>query len=257
MMTAKLSADRLSKTFTSARTETPAIEDITLDVRDGEFLCLLGPSGCGKTTLLNLFAGFEQPSAGRVSLDGQAIGSPGPDRGVVFQEHALFPWLTVRDNVESGRRVQAQAAAARRHTSDRYLALVGLHGFDRHYPHQLSGGMKQRVSIARALANEPEVLLMDEPFASLDAITRSVLQAELIRIWNETGKTIVFVTHNIEEAVVLGDRIAVMTARPGRIKEILAVRLPKPRDINSPEFNEVERRARALLLADGPAAVAR
>ena len=251
----KLSAERLRKTFVSDRTETPAIDDITLDVSDGELLCLLGPSGCGKTTLLNLFAGFEQPTAGRVCLDGHVIARPGPDRGVVFQEHALFPWLTVRDNVECGKRVRALESNARRRVGDRYLAMMGLAGFEGHYPHQLSGGMKQRVSIARVLANEPEVLLMDEPFASLDAITRSVLQAELIAIWTETRKTIVFVTHNIEEAVFLGDRIAVMTARPGRIKEILPVRLPKPRDINSPEFNEIERRARGLLLGDGPRAV--
>ena len=167
---------------------------------------------------------------------------------MVFQEHALFPWLTALENVECGKRVQAQAAAARRRVSDHYHAMMGLVGFEGHYPHQLSGGMKQRVSIARALANEPEVLLMDEPFGSLDAITRSVLQAELIGIWKETGKTILFVTHNIEEAVFLGDRIAVMTPRPGRIKEVLTVRLPQPRDINSPEFNEIERRARTLLL---------
>jgi NitT/TauT family transport system ATP-binding protein len=247
MMTEKLYAERLRKTFTSETTETLAIEEITLGVRDGEFVCLLGPSGCGKTTLLNLFAGFERPSGGHVYLDGREIAGPGPDRGVVFQEHALFPWLTVRDNVGCGRRVRARPAAEQREIVRRELALVGLEGFDGHYPHQLSGGMRQRVAIARVLANEPEVLLMDEPFAALDAITRAALQVELIRIWKETGKTIVFVTHNIEEAVVLGDRIAVMTPRPGRVLAVIGVGLPKPRDVNSPEFNEIEREARALL----------
>ena len=247
-MAAKLSADRLRKTFLSESGETRAIDDITLGVRKGEFICLLGPSGCGKTTLLNLFAGFERPSSGHVYLDGREIESPGPDRGVVFQEHALFPWLTVQDNVGCGKRVRARSEVERREIVRRQLALIGLEGFDRHYPHQLSGGMKQRVAIARVLANEPEVLLMDEPFASLDAITRSGLQQELARIWKETGQTIVFVTHNIEEAVFLGDRIAVMTPRPGRILAVMEVDLPKPRDVNSPEFNAIERRARELLL---------
>jgi len=251
MTAGKLRAERLAKTFVSETAETQAIDEITLGVAAGEFMCLLGPSGCGKTTLLNLFAGFEQPTAGHVYLDGREIAGPGPDRGVVFQEHALFPWLTVRDNVGCGKRVRARPPAEQRAIVRRELALVGLEGFERHYPHQLSGGMKQRVAIARALANEPEVLLMDEPFASLDAITRGLMQQELIRIWTETRKTIVFVTHNIEEAVVLGDRIAVMTARPGRVRAMIEVTLAKPRDVNSPEFNEIERRARALLLGDG------
>ena len=247
MRTGKLDAEALRKTFISETAETHAIEDITLSVRDGEFMCLLGPSGCGKTTLLNLFAGFDRPSAGHVYLDGREIAGPGPDRGVVFQEHALFPWLTVRDNVGCGKRVGARSPGEQRDIVRRELARVGLEGFDGHYPHQLSGGMKQRVAIARVLANEPEVLLMDEPFAALDAITRALLQVELIRIWKETRKTIVFVTHNIEEAVVLGDRIAVMTARPGRVLGVIDVWLPKPRDVNSPEFNDIERHARELL----------
>ncbi len=246
-MTGKLYAERLEKTFVSETAETQAIEEITLSVREGEFMCLLGPSGCGKTTLLNLFAGFDRPSAGHVYLDGREIAAPGPDRGVVFQEHALFPWLTVHDNVGCGKRVRARPQAEQREIIRRELALVGLEGFGGHYPHQLSGGMKQRVAIARVLANQPEVLLMDEPFAALDAITRASLQVELIRIWNETRKTIVFVTHNIEEAVVLGDRIAVMTSRPGRILAVIDVNLPKPRDVNSPEFNAIERHARELL----------
>jgi NitT/TauT family transport system ATP-binding protein len=247
-MRGKLAAAGLQKTFVSEVAETTAIADIDLDVQDGEFVCLLGPSGCGKTTLLNLFAGFERPTGGRVTLDGREITGPGPDRGVVFQDHALFPWLTAWQNIACGKRLRARPAVDRARIVERYIAMVGLQGFERHYPHQLSGGMRQRVAIARALANEPEVLLMDEPFASLDAITRGVLQGELIRIWNETRKTIVFVTHNIEEAVFLGDRIAVMTSRPGRIREVLRVDLAKPRDINSAEFNAIERRARSLLL---------
>jgi ABC-type nitrate/sulfonate/bicarbonate transport system ATPase subunit len=249
-MPIKLTARNVTKIFDAEGRATTAVERIDLDVMTGEFICLLGPSGCGKTTVLNLFAGFETPTAGVIELDGQPVRRPGPERGVVFQEHALFPWLTVNDNVTSGKRINAQSRAERQRVAERYLAMVHLQGFGRHYPHQLSGGMRQRVAIARALANEPEILLMDEPFAALDAITRETLQRELIRIWGETGKTIVFVTHNIEEAVFLGDRIAVMTARPGRIEEIVDVRLAKPRDINSPEFNEIERRARQLLLGD-------
>ena len=250
-MSATLTAESVSKTFASDGRRTAAVDRIDLEVTAGAFVCLLGPSGCGKTTLLNLFAGFETPTTGAVRLDGRPVERPGPERGVVFQEHALFPWLTVLDNVTAGKRLRARSRPEQRRVADRYLAMVHLEGFEHHYPHQLSGGMRQRVSIARVLANEPEVLLMDEPFAALDAITRETLQRELIRIWEETGKTIVFVTHNIEEAVVLGDRIAVMTPRPGRIKEVIDVRLPKPRDVNSAEFNEVERRARGLLLGDG------
>ena len=247
-MQGKLYGEGLRRTFVSdSGGVTQAIENITISVKNREFLSLLGPSGCGKTTLLNMFAGFDHPTAGHVYLDGSEISTPGPDRGVVFQEHALFPWLTVEDNVGAGKRVQAHPAQKRREIISRQLEMMGLEGFARHYPHQLSGGMKQRVAIARALANDPEVLLMDEPFAALDAMTRSQLQTELIRIWRETQKTIVFVTHNIEEAVLLSDRIAVMTARPGRINAIIDVDLPKPRDPNSAEFNAIERRVREML----------
>lgn len=249
-MQTKLQAVRVRKSFVSDGGETQALDEVTLDVAPGEFLCLVGPSGCGKTTLLNVLAGFVRPSSGHVFLEGQEIAGPGPDRGVVFQEHALFPWLTVQDNVCAGKRLTSRRVADRRRIATQYLRMVGLNGFEEHYPHQLSGGMKQRVSIARALANEPEVLLMDEPFASLDAITRATLQRELIAIWNQTRKTIVFVTHNIEEAVFLGDRIAVMSGRPGRIKRVIPVGLEKPRDVNSAEFNEIERTARELLMSE-------
>jgi NitT/TauT family transport system ATP-binding protein len=244
---AKLVADGVWRTFTTGSVETHAIAETSLAVFEGEFLSLLGPSGCGKTTLLNLFAGFDKPSGGRVWLDRREITGPGPDRGVVFQEHALFPWLTVRENVGAGKRVKAESRAGQKEIVDRQLELVGLSAFASYYPRQLSGGMKQRVSIARALANAPEVLLMDEPFAALDAITRLQLQDELVRIWKQTRMTILFVTHNIEEAVVLSDRIAVMSPRPGRIREVIAIDLPKPRDPNSPEFNAVERHVREVL----------
>jgi NitT/TauT family transport system ATP-binding protein len=177
------------------------------------------------------------------------IEGPGMDRGVVFQEHALFPWLNVHDNVVSGKRVRAKSKAERSEIVAHYLKMVGLADFGSHYPRQLSGGMRQRVAIARGLANEAEVLLMDEPFAALDAITRNVLQVELVRIWEQTRKTIVFVTHNIEEAILMSDRIAIMTARPGRVQEIISIDLPKPRDINSPEFNAIEKHLRELVFA--------
>jgi NitT/TauT family transport system ATP-binding protein len=245
----KLSCEAVRKVFTLGAAQTLALADTTLDVYDGEFLCLLGPSGCGKTTLLNLFAGFERPSSGVLRANARVIEGPGMDRGVVFQEHALFPWLTVHDNVASGKRVRGTSEAERKRIVEHYLAMVGLAEFGGHYPRQLSGGMRQRVAIARALANEAAVLLMDETFAALDAMTLSVLHVELVRIWEQMRKTIVFVTHYIEEAVLMADRIAIMTARPGRIQDIVPIDLPKPRDINSSEFNAIERRLRDLMVA--------
>lgn len=247
MAPVKLSCNRVRKMFTSGSSQTLALDETTLDIRASEFLCLLGPSGCGKTTILNLLAGFEQPTSGALRLNAQTIDGPGMDRGVIFQEHALFPWLTVEDNVASGKRVRAKSAAERSEIVRHYLAMIGLSGFEHHYPKQLSGGMRQRVAIARGLANEPEVLLMDEPFAALDAISRSLLQVELVRIWELTRKTIVFVTHNIEEAVLLADRVAIMTARPGRVREIVEIDLARPRDINGVEFNAIEKRLRELV----------
>lgn len=245
----KLSCEAVRKVFMLGTERTLALDETTLDVYDGEFLCLLGPSGCGKTTLLNLFAGFERPTSGVLRSNSRVIDGPGMDRGVVFQEHALFPWLNVHDNVASGKRVRGKPEAERNAAVKHYLTMVGLAEFGNHYPRQLSGGMRQRVAIARGLANEAEVLLMDEPFAALDAMTRSVLQVELVRIWEQMRKTIVFVTHNIEEAVLMADRIAIMTARPGRIQEIIPIDLPKPRDINSPEFNAIEKRLRDLVFS--------
>ena len=224
-----------------------ALDGIDLEIGDDEFLTILGPSGCGKTTLLNIIAGFDQATSGDVRLDGEAILKPGPDRGVVFQEYALFPWLTVEQNIEFGLRERRVAKAQRRARVREQIASVGLSGFERRYPQELSGGMRQRVAIARALVNDPKILLLDEPFAALDAQTRTLMQQELLRVWSAARRTAIFITHNIEEAILLGDRVVVMTARPGRIKEIVTVNLPRPRDVTSAEFNETRRRIGLML----------
>jgi NitT/TauT family transport system ATP-binding protein len=228
-----------------------ALEDITLDVRPGEFLALVGPSGCGKSTLLDLLGGLTSPTSGRILLDGRPIEGPARDRGIVFQQYALFPWRTAAQNVEFGLDIAGLKAKQRREIARHYLDLVGLTAFAERYPHELSGGMKQRVAIARSLAYDPEVLLMDEPFAALDAQTRETLQGELLRIWRATGKTIIFITHGIDEAVVLGQRVAVMTSRPGRIKHV--VEIPEAlrnetEDVRSlPEFGPVRHEVWSLL----------
>lgn len=229
----KLALRSVSKTFAtgSRNGSVHALDGITLDVREGEFVCLVGPSGCGKSTLLNLIAGLEKPSAGEVLMDGRPIDGPGPERMVLFQEAALFPWLNVVHNVEFGLKQKGVPRRARRETALHYLDLVHLGRFAKAYVHELSGGMKQRVAIARALAADPEVLLMDEPFAALDAQTRDVLHAELQELWAATRKTVVFITHNVREAVCLGDRVAVLTYRPGRLKAQFGVGLPRPRQI--------------------------
>ena len=224
-----------------------AIQNLALDVKEGEILTILGPSGCGKSTLLNIVAGFEEPTAGEVSLHGRPIREPGADRGVVFQEYALFPWLTVLDNVCYGLREKGLPRADQIAKAQAYLTAVGLDEFENRYPHELSGGMRQRVSLIRVLANDPEILLMDEPFAALDAQTRKDLQRELVRLWQESHKTILFITHNVEEAVFLGDRVVVMTARPGRVKEIIDISLERPRDETAPDFNEIRRGATRLV----------
>jgi NitT/TauT family transport system ATP-binding protein len=224
-----------------------AVDGMNLDIGSEEFLTVLGPSGCGKTTLLNIVAGFEQPTSGDVTLDGEAVRRPGPDRGVVFQEYALFPWLTVAQNIEFGLRERGVPKQERRARVQQQINAVGLYGFERRYPQELSGGMRQRVALARVLANDPKTLLMDEPFAALDAQTRTIMQEELLRTWSAAPRTAIFITHNIEEAILLGDRVVVMTARPGRIKEIVEVTLPRPRDVTSPEFNAIRRRVASLL----------
>jgi NitT/TauT family transport system ATP-binding protein len=238
-MAARLTLDRVGKRFAGTGTSaTTAVQDFTLDIAPGEFLVIVGPSGCGKTTVLNLLAGLDQPTEGAVAIDGRVITGPGPDRGVMFQDYALFPWHTVQGNVEFGLRYGPAGdgldRAARDARVQSTLELVGLAGAAAKYPHQLSGGMRQRVALARLIANEPQVLLMDEPLAALDAQTRLILQDELLRIWGQdrppaTRRTAVFITHAIDEAVFLADRIAVMTSHPGRLKAVIDVPLPRPR----------------------------
>jgi NitT/TauT family transport system ATP-binding protein len=237
------------KTYRDAAgdTEVLALDGLTLDVEAEEFLMLLGPSGCGKSTLLNIMAGFERPDAGSVSVDGLAVERPGPDRGVVFQDYALFPWLNVQQNVEYGLREKGLSPAERARVAGRYLEMVGLRGFERRFPHELSGGMRQRVALIRVLAIDSQILLMDEPFAAVDAQTRTILQEELQRLWLASRKTVVFVTHSVEEAVFLADRIAVMTSRPGLVKAIVPVDLPRPRDMTSDAFNRYRRDVTQLI----------
>ncbi|MHC1579777.1 MAG: ABC transporter ATP-binding protein [Candidatus Alkanophagales archaeon] len=224
-----------------------ALDGVSFSVREGEFVCIVGPSGCGKTTLLRIIAGLERPTGGVVTLDGKPISGPGRDRCMVFQEYALFPWRTVLKNVTFGLENLGIPKEERLRIARRYIELVGLQGFEDRYPHELSGGMKQRVGIARALAIEPEVLLMDEPFGSLDAQTRNMLQKELLEIWEKTQKTILFVTHSVDEAVFLADKIVVLSARPAVVKEVLEVDLSRMRDRTSPEFNEVRSKVLRIL----------
>jgi len=213
-----------------------ALQNINLDVLQGEFLAILGPSGCGKSTLLDILAGLSKPSTGTIHIDGKQVTGPALDRGIVFQGYALFPWRTVRQNVEYGLEIKKAPKSQRKSISDHFINLVGLNGFEERFPHEISGGMKQRVAIARSLAYDPEVLIMDEPFAAVDAQTRETLQNELLRIWDETKKTIVFVTHSIDEAVFLADRVAVFTPNPGKLREIVPVHLARPRISTSPDF---------------------
>jgi NitT/TauT family transport system ATP-binding protein len=228
----------LSEICLSYRTQTGerllALDHINLQVHTGEFVCIVGPSGCGKSTLLHLIAGLQQQSYGHILIDGKPVQGPGTDRILIFQEHGLFPWLTVGQNVEFGMKMKGVSTAERKEKTRYYLRLVHLAKFENSYIHQLSGGMRQRVAIARALATEPDVLLMDEPFAALDAQTRDLLHDELERIWNETGRTIIFVTHNVREAIRLGDRVVLLTFRPGRVKSEFPVELPRPRQLEDP-----------------------
>ena len=213
-----------------------ALDKINLKVSPGEFLCIVGPSGCGKSTLLHLIAGLQHPTSGQVLVDGKVVDSPGTDRILIFQELGLFPWLKVGENVEFGMKMKGVSKAERQEKIEHYLRLVHLSQFKDSYTHQLSGGMRQRVALARALATEPDVLLMDEPFAALDAQTRDLLHDELERIWAETGRTIIFVTHNVREAVRLGDRVVLLTFRPGRVKTEFLIDLPRPRHMEDIEL---------------------
>ncbi len=229
--------DRVSQIFATRDGEPNwALWQVSLRIADGEFVCLIGPSGCGKTTLLHLIAGFMLPSEGEVRFRGEAVRRPAPDRGVVFQEYALFAWMTARQNVEFGLRMRGVRKTERRERARAALARVGLDRATDLYPHELSGGMRQRVAVARALVNEPKVLLMDEPFAAVDAITRATLQEDLLRLWQEAGISIVFITHNVDEAAFLGQRVVVMSPHPGSVKSELQITLPYPRLRASTEF---------------------
>jgi len=246
-MNHKLEIRNLTKTFSTEDGEMMALEDISIEVKPAEFLCIIGPSGCGKTTLLRMVAGLDHPSSGEIILDGKEVKGPSPDRGMVFQEFSLFPWRTVLKNVEFGLEIKGVGDKARREIAEKYIELVGLQGFENHYPYELSGGMKQRVAIARALATEPSILLMDEPFGSVDAQTRNILQEELLEIWKRTKKTVLFVTHSVDEAVYLADRVAVMSARPGCLIKCLDIDIPRPRKRTSVEVNEFREKLLMLL----------
>lgn len=240
----------VGKIFRTGGREVIALRDIDLDVAAGEFVCLLGPSGCGKSTLLNAVAGFEQPTSGELTALGQRVAGPGPERAMVFQEYALFPWMTVERNIAFGLQVRQDPPERIRTIVDGLLAKLGLSDFRDRFPKDLSGGMRQRVAIARVLAIDPPLLLMDEPFGALDALTRRSLQDELLRIWAEDRKTVLFVTHGIEESIYLADRVVVMTYRPGTVKRIVEVALPRPRDTSDQEFNALKRELTALVMEE-------
>ncbi len=227
-----------------------ALKDIDLEIRPGEFVCLLGPSGCGKSTLLNAIAGFSLPTSGTLEVSDKPVTAPGPDRGMVFQEYALFPWMTVEANVAFGLEIRGTGKDQIALIVNELLDMLGLKEFRHRFPKDLSGGMRQRVAIARVLALDPPIMLMDEPFGALDALTRRSLQDELLRIWRSVGKTIVFVTHSIEEAVYLGSRVVILTYRPGTIKKDVAIDLPYPRDSNSVEFNAIKKELASLVHAE-------
>ncbi len=237
----------LRKEFREDGRSVVALEDLNLSIPEGKFTVLIGPSGCGKSTLLYMLAGFEKPTSGALLLDGAPIQKPAPDRGFVFQDYALFPWKTVLGNVMFGLRNTGWSKKDAEARAREFISLVNLQGFEEAYPHTLSGGMKQRVAIARALAYNPKVLLMDEPFGALDSQTRKHMQQELVRIWERTGKTVVFVTHSVIEAVYLADRIVVLTARPGRVKGVIDVDIPRPRDYTESSYLELRTEVLDLL----------
>jgi NitT/TauT family transport system ATP-binding protein len=242
--------DGVNKVFASEEREVVALQDISLDIPGGQFTCLLGPSGCGKSTLLNAVAGFAPPSSGIITADGKPVTSPGPERGMVFQEYALFPWMTVEQNVGFGLEIKRVPREEIGRRVGELLRMLSLSDFRQRYPKDLSGGMRQRVAIARVLALDSPIMLMDEPFGALDALTRRNLQDELLRIWAELKKTILFVTHSIEEAIYLADRIVVMTYRPGTVKRDILVDLPRMRDPAAPEFNALKRELGMLVMEE-------
>ena len=250
MSASPISINAVNKVFRTDERELVALKDIDLEIPSGQFTCLLGPSGCGKSTLLNAIAGFALPTSGSIVANGGAVKGPGPDRGMVFQEYALFPWMTVEENVAFGLQIKGSGKAAIDATVGKLLGMLSLSDFRKRYPKDLSGGMRQRVAIARVLALDSPVMLMDEPFGALDALTRRNLQDELLRIWAELKKTIIFVTHSIEEAIYLADRVVVMTYRPGTVKRDITVTLPRPRDPAAPEFNALKRELGQLVMEE-------
>ena len=249
-MSAHIVIDSVSKVFDSDGRKMVALQEIDLEIPRGQFVCLLGPSGCGKSTLLNAIAGFAPPTSGRIVADGVPVAGPGPERGMVFQEYALFPWMTVEQNVAFGLEIKGTPKAEIHQRVTQLLDKLGLIDFRTRFPKDLSGGMRQRVAIARVLALDSPIMLMDEPFGALDALTRRNLQDELLRIWDEFRKTIVFVTHSIEEAIYLADRIVVMTYRPGTVKRDMLVNLPRLRDPADPEFNALKRELGQLVMEE-------
>lgn len=256
----ELKIQGVSRTFTSAKgPATQALLPVDFHVTDNDFVTILGPSGCGKSTMLRIVAGLDQPTSGRVLLDGQPVTGPGADRGMVFQSYTLFPWLTIEQNIRFGLRERGMPESQQKERAAYFIAKVGLRGFERHYPKQLSGGMQQRTAIARALANDPKILLMDEPFGALDNQTRVLMQELLLGIWEAERKTVMFVTHDIDEAIFMASRVAVFSARPGRIKTEIAVDLPHPRHYTlktSPEFMELKARLTEEIRAESMAAEA-
>ncbi|RXZ76658.1 ABC transporter ATP-binding protein [Paenibacillaceae bacterium] len=233
------------------KTSLVAVDNVDLAVEQNEFLCILGPSGCGKSTLMNMIAGFENQTSGTVEMNGRRIDAPGVDRGVVFQQPTLMPWLPVWENVSFHLKINGVSSSARKQKAQEYIEMVGLKGFENHYPYELSGGMNQRVGIARALMLNPSVILMDEPFASIDAQTKMDMQEELVKIWEKQKITIIFITHSIDEALILGTKVVVMTRRPGKIREEIPIDLPRPRDITSDAFNQYKRQILDLLKEEG------
>ena len=238
-MSSDIRIEHVTKVYVSNGQPLKAVDDISLEINDSEFICIVGPSGCGKSTLLRMIAGLEPVTGGEILMDGKRITSPSPEIGFVFQEYTLFPWRTVGKNVEFGLELKRVPPHEREKVVAKYLDMVGLSRFKDAYPHQLSGGMRQRTAIARTLAVNPKVLLMDEPFGALDAQTRNILQEQLLDIWHKEKKKVLFVTHNVDEAVFLADKVVVMTARPGRIKEIVGIDIPRPRDRTETEVNRV------------------